>query len=210
MNADDTLPPEIAGASLTAFRANNVAVSDSTHHHHYNIVDTNQSEQVESVVDLTAIETKPIPDVVATPSKLAKRLDDLRQRTLPAVLMLAVVGSIAKYLKEDGLIALTLLLQVAMYQETTSLIGGDFPHPFYKWWWFLTASIAINAPRIISWASKEIAAGATGMAIFGLVSSIVRFNHRRAEVEEFRDFLRQMAVALMAIVSPCVWLCETL
>jgi hypothetical protein len=39
------------------------------------------------------------------------------------------------------------------------------------------------------------------MAIFGLVSSVLRFNHRRAPVEEFRDFLRQMAVSLMAIVS---------
>lgn len=196
VNADETLPLEIAGASLRAFHANVPAsdTADTTHRIHT----TPQTEELEQGVDIS--EDVTVQDSVV-PSVLTKRLTDLRQRTLPAALMLMVVGSIAKFLKEDGLIALTLLLQLAMYQEATKVIGGEFPHPFYKWWWFLTASVGINAPRIFSWASKEIASCATAMAIVGVVSTVIRFNYKKANVEEFRDYLRQAAVSFMAIVS---------
>jgi len=206
VSPEETLPPGIAGASMMAFRAP-VPVSQATHRTYDDETEeTGDSEAPQATkadahahahahahADLT------IPP--APPSMLAKRLANLRERALPAILMLAVVGSIAKFLKEDGLIGLALLLQAGMYQETTRVVGGDFPHPFYKWWWFLTASVALNAPFILSWARQEIAAGAMGMAMFGIFSVIVRFNWKGAQVEEFRDFLRQAAVSFLASVS---------
>lgn len=198
VSPDQTLPAGIAGASLTAFRAPSVPINtrDTNETHDNEIEETPDTEA--SHTDESASVDLSIPS--PSPSMLAKRLANIGERTVPALLMLAGVGSIAKYLKEDGLIGLTLLLQVGMYQETTRMVGGDFPHIFYKWWWFITASIALNAPRILSWATKEIAASVLGMTLFGIVSVIVRFNWKGAEVDEFRDFIRQGAVSFLASV----------
>ena len=146
--------------------------------------------------DVAAPLTPPPP-----PTLLVRTLANLKERTLPALLMLAGVGTIAKFLKEDGLIYLTLLLQGGMYQEATRVIGGDFPHPFFKWWWFVTGSVALNGPRILSWASTKNTAGATGMAIAGIVAAVLQMNWKGADEEEFRDLLRQAAVSYLATVS---------
>mmetsp|Transcript_122126 Transcript_122126/g.353063 ORF Transcript_122126/g.353063 Transcript_122126/m.353063 type:complete len:380 (-) Transcript_122126:120-1259(-) len=144
------------------------------------------------------------------PLNLSKRMESLKERTIPAVLMLAFLGAIAKYLREDGLIYLTLFLQAGMYQEMTKVIGGEFPHLFYKWWWFLTASVAWNAPKMFGWAQTKIAAGTVGMAVTGILSCIIQFNYKKAEVDEFRDFLRQAAVsfmsALLVVLPSSYWI----
>jgi len=114
--------------------------------------------------------------------------------------MLAAVGGIAHWGKEDGLIYFTLLVQVAMYGETTRVIGGDFAHGLYRWYWFLIASIAWNGPQMMPWWSTQIAAVVSGMTMLGIISSIIQFQWKQAQGDEFRDYLRQAAVSSLSAV----------
>jgi hypothetical protein len=124
----------------------------------------------------------------------------LGDRVLPAIGMLAACGGIAHWGKEDGLIYFTLLLQLAMYTEMTRVIGGDFAHAFYKWYWFTSSSLAWNAPKMMPWLSTEIATVVTVMTMVGIMTAIIHFQYKGAQVEEYRDWLRQAAVSILSAV----------
>ena len=128
------------------------------------------------------------------------RLSSLQERTLPALIMVALVGAIAKYGKEDGLIALTFVLQVGMYQEMTQVIGGSLSYNVYKWWWFLTAAVAWNFPRMFPYVAGELALASYAMTVVGICSSIIYFNAVQAQPDQFRDFLRPAAVSMLSAV----------
>jgi hypothetical protein len=62
-------------------------------------------------------------------------------------------------------------------------------------------------------AAKEVNGGAsakmnlkesTGMALVGIIGAVIRMNWKGADVEEFRDLLRQAAVSFLATVSVLV------
>jgi hypothetical protein len=210
------LPGSIEGASLAAFRAPiPVPTNEESDDDDYGFADIVGEEQDDDYDDIISVaadveEQRQVPASAPTSesslqqqpsSSLSKKLASLQERTLPAVLMLGGAGLWSYYLKEDGLILLTLVLQIGMYQEMTKVIGGDFPHKFYKWWWFATMSLAVNLPRILPWATDSITAVAYGMTMIGLLSTIVQFNWRNSPVEEFREYLRQAAVSFLAMVS---------
>lgn len=114
--------------------------------------------------------------------------------------MLLVVGGIAHWGKEDGLIYFTLGVQGALYSEMTRVIGGDFAHVLYKWYWFLVASLAWNVPKMMPWLSTQISTIVAGMTVLGIMMAIVQFQYKDAQGEEFRDFLRQAAVSCFSAV----------
>ena len=139
-------------------------------------------------------------EIIKEPSALSKKLASLKERTLPAILMLGVVGGLTYYYEEQGLVVLTLLLQVGMYHEMSTVMGGKL-NSFMKWWWFLAAAVGINGPRLFPVESKEIAAASYSMFVFGLVQKVVRLQVTDQDAAGFREFLRQTAVSALAVVS---------
>ena len=155
-----------------------------------------QDVSPEEVVDVEAVDV----EAVKEPSAVSKKLASLKERTLPAILMLAVVGGLTYYYEEQGLVVLTLLLQVGMYQEMTAVMGGKL-QSFMKWWWFLAAAVGINGPRLFPVEAKDMAALSYGMVVFGLVQKVVRLQVTGQDASGFREFLRQTAVSALAVVS---------
>jgi hypothetical protein len=203
VSPDTKLPGGIAGASLVAFRAP-VPVPVPTNEDDIDDID----DDVDDIGNKGKAEERvqpPLSDDVtpdnSNSSEVSKKWASLKERTLPAILMLVGVGLWSYFMKEDGLILLILGMQIGMYQEMTKVIGGAFPYQFYKWYWFSTASIAVNAPRMFPWATHTISAITYGMSVLGIVLSIVGFNWRKAQVEDFREYLRQAAVAFLVLVS---------
>jgi hypothetical protein len=133
-------------------------------------------------------------------SQFGKKMANLKERTLPAVLMLGSVSALTYYTKEKGLMGLILVLQMGMYHEMTNVVGGKL-QPFMKWWWFLTSSLAFNAPRLLPAEATKIAAASYGMVIFGIVSTIIRLQVTSADATAFREFMRQTAISAISLVS---------
>jgi hypothetical protein len=134
-------------------------------------------------------------------SQFGKKMANLKERTLPAVLMLGSVSALTYYTREKGLMGLTLVLQMGMYEEMTNVVGGKL-QPFMKWWWFLTSSLAFNAPRLLpAKEATKIAAASYGMAIFGIVSTVIRLQVASADAAAFREFMRQTAISAISLVS---------
>lgn len=150
----------------------------------------------EEVIDLE------LGDAVETaqePSALSKKLSNLKERTLPAILMMGFVGGLTYYFEDQGLVILTLLLQIGMYHEMSTVMGGKL-QPFMKWWWFLAAAVGLNGPRLFPVESKEMAAASYSMVVFGLVQKVVRLQTTGQDAAGFREFLRQTAVSALAVV----------
>jgi hypothetical protein len=204
INPDEKLPNNIAGASLAAFRAPVSIPTTNVDSDDYTDIDDEEEHDELADNEETALTSSEEPFTIP-PSAISQKMASLQERTVPAVLMLVGIGLWSHFLREDGLIFLTLALQAGMYQEVTRVIGGEFSHGFYKWWWFATASVAINAPRMLPWAGKEIMAVSYGMTTLGIVTTILGFNWRKAQAEEFREYLRQSAVSFLAVVSTCTF-----
>lgn len=159
---------------------------------------------INSTAVIEAVNVTASSEVASSISEVTKNypiLTSLADRVLPAIGMLAFVGAIAYWGKEDGLIYLTLILQGAMYHEMTRVVGGDFAHPRFKWFWFAAASVAWNGPKMFPWLLNQINSGVASMTVLGIITAILQFNYMGADVDEFRDFLRQAAVSFLSAVS---------
>jgi hypothetical protein len=151
---------------------------------------------------------------------------NFQQRTIPAILLLAAVGAWSYFLKEDGMILLVLFAQVGMYKEATSVLGvgggGSSNSPanvWNKWWWFMTFSIAVNGPRVFSWATTTLSSIASAMAVVGVIGNVLGFNGSKSSGEEssavdnFQKYLQEAAISHLALVGAITrWfgLCATL
>lgn len=143
-----------------------------------------------------------------TPEELAQKAakwKDLTNRVLSTVGMVGFLVGLSYYFKEDGLTALVVLLQAMMYGEMTRTIGGDdwgsVGATLRKHWWFLTAVVAWNGPRILPWKALTLDAIVFGMTIAaGVVGSVLSFQHHKCGTVEFREFIRQTAVSLLSAV----------
>eukprot|EP00980_Cylindrotheca_fusiformis_P027404 scaffold20339_cov128-Cylindrotheca_fusiformis.AAC.4 len=153
---------------------------------------------------------------IETPKEVPQssdKLANLIERTLPALVMLGCVGALTYYAKEMGLMGLTFLLQMGMYDEMTNVVGGKL-QPVMKWWWFLTSALAFDGPRVLP--AEEAALVTTtayGMTMFGIVSTILRLQLSKANAAAFREFMRQTAisaVSLLLVVLPSSFWLSTL
>jgi hypothetical protein len=178
-------------------------VKPLTFHRHNNILAVRGGQDevdVESAVEPETIDLESSDEIVTEPSPISKKVANLKERLFPAVLMLGFVGALGYYLEEEGLAILTLILQVGMYKEMTNVIGGQLEF-FMKWWWFLTASLVFNGPRLLPFEKNQIDAAAYGMTMFGIVSSIIRFQAKSVDAAKFREFMRQTAISAISVVS---------
>jgi hypothetical protein len=164
-----------------------------------------QQQQVQSNdVEATPTDLQEIIPKMIDSSPLHQKLVNIRQRTVPAVLMLGGLAAWSHFLKEDGLILLVLVLQVGMFAETTSVIGGPAQDKWNKWWWFLTFATAVNGKHVFPWEETTVSTLAFGMTVMGLVANVLSLNWRSAQVEDFREFIREAVVSFTSLVSRSV------
>jgi len=128
---------------------------------------------------------------------------DLGTRVLSAVGMIAFLGGLSYNFKEDGLSVLVVILQAMMYGEMTRTIGGDdwgsMGATIRKYWWFVTAVIAWDGPKMYAWKQLTLEAIAFGMTISGgVIASVLSFQRQKSGTVEFREYIRQTAVALLS------------
>eukprot|EP00536_Pseudo-nitzschia_multiseries_P017468 jgi/Psemu1/51024/gm1.51024_g len=119
--------------------------------------------------------------------------------------MIASLGALSYYFKEDGLSLFVVVLQAMMYREMTGTIGGDdwgsVGVTLRKYWWFATAVIAWNGPRVYPWMRMKFEAVAFGMTVTaGIVTSILGFQHKKSGNADFREYIRQTAVSLLSAI----------
>ena len=120
-----------------------------------------------STMSATAVPPPPPPpppttSVLAIATSTNSKLSNLQERTGPALLMLGVISLLLKYTGNNGLIGLVLVMQLAMYAESTSVVenyyhrkmmddtatvaiqgeeNGYISFHVQKWWWFATATM---------------------------------------------------------------------
>jgi phosphatidate cytidylyltransferase len=118
--------------------------------------------------------------------------DNLRERTLPAILML---GALTAYIHFGGsMIPLIFLIQVGLYAETSAAINVK---GWLKWWWFSMAVAATNG-QFLHWKFSE--AIAYGMAAIGLAAWVIQ-NNLAGHVEAFMSNLATLAATHLSLVS---------
>ncbi|KAG7351701.1 phosphatidate cytidylyltransferase [Nitzschia inconspicua] len=128
------------------------------------------------------------------------QLTSFRNRAVTAVLMMAFLGFLSYYFKEDGLIVFTVLLQGILFQEMTQVIGGTFTNPLPKWGWFLTAAIAWNGPKIMPWRGTLFQAVSYGMIMMSSIGVTLQLNWQKKKTSDFREYIRQAAVVAITLV----------
>ena len=117
--------------------------------------------------------------------------------------MIGFLALLAVYFKEDGLSVLVVLLQFMMFGEMTRTIGGDdwgsLGANLRKYWWFVTAVVAWDAPRVLSWKGVELEAIAMAMSVgVGVIGSVLSFQYNKSKAVAFREYIRQVAVSLLS------------
>ncbi|KAL3907544.1 MAG: hypothetical protein SGARI_003489, partial [Bacillariaceae sp.] len=123
-----------------------------------------------------------------------------RNRAATAILMMAFLGFLSYYFKEDGLMVFTLLLQAMMYGEMTTVIGGEFTNPLQKWWWFLSAVVAWNGPKLMPWKATFFQAISYGMTIVSAIGATLQLNWTKSKAPAFREYIRQAAVVVLSCI----------
>lgn len=161
-------------------------------------LESSDDDVEEGAVETEVAEVPPPP----APAKSSK-WRDLTSRVLSAVGMIGFLAGLSVYFKEDGLSVLVVILQFMMYGEITRTIGGDDwgskGATIRKYWWFLTAVVALDLPRVIPWNRVYLEASALSMAILvGVVGSVLRFQALGSGTAEFRENIRQAAVSLVS------------
>ncbi len=119
-----------------------------------------------STIDATAVPPPPPPPtstpVLAIATSTNSKLSNLQERTGPAILMLGAISLLLKFTGNNGLIGLVIVMQLAMYAESTSVVEnyynpkmmddtatitiqgeekGYISFHVQKWWWFATATM---------------------------------------------------------------------
>ena len=100
---------------------------------------------------------------VATPTN--SKLSNFQERAPPAILMFAAASLLLRFLGQKGLIGLVLIMQWAMYSETTTIVsdfnkekdaseGQIVSFGIQKWWWFLTALMVTSGRYVTSYLTE--------------------------------------------------------
>lgn len=137
-------------------------------------------------------EYAPPPEEAAAFISPTSKWNNVRERTLPAVLML---GALTAYIRFcENMIPLIFLIQVGLYAEVTAVANVK---GWEKWWWFLAAIAATNG-HFLQWNYSE--AIAYGMAATGLVAWVIQQN-LAGTVQAFRSNLAKLAATHLSLVS---------
>jgi phosphatidate cytidylyltransferase len=117
--------------------------------------------------------------------------------------MMTLLAFLSYYFQEDGLVVFTMLLQGIMFQEMTQVIGGTFTNPYYKWWWFTTAMIVYNMPKIMPWKATLVQAVSYGMMLASTIATTLQLNYPVKTMTQpavFREYIRQAAVVVLSCI----------
>ncbi|KAL3935109.1 MAG: hypothetical protein SGARI_003107 [Bacillariaceae sp.] len=128
------------------------------------------------------------------------KLISFRNRAVTAIAMMAFLGFLSYYFKEDGLMVFTVLLQAMMYQEMTTVIGGEFTNPLQKWWWFLSSLVVWNGPKVMPWKGTTFQAISYGMTIASGIGATLQLNWTKSKAPAFREYIRQAAVVVLSCI----------
>lgn len=155
-------------------------------------------------------------------SSASAALANLKERAGPAVLMLAAATGLVKAFGENGVIALVLVLQAAMYHESCSVV-----HSFHaeaegastgsesflekveqlweRWWWFATAVTCTSLKNLVErcahLGNEAMDLVGYGMAVVGLLSAVVGMaTHADAGPDQFRGYLGEVAASHFALI----------
>ena len=166
----------------------------------------------DNVAVAAAAVTVPSPPDLAMKSA---KWNGLKTRILSTIGIISSLGGLSYFFKEDGLSVFVVVLQAMMYREMTRTIGGDdwgtSLANVRKYWWFVTAVIAWNGPRLYPWKRGLLEAIAFTMTIStGLLTTILGFQYNRNGNIEFREYIRQTAVSLFSaalVVLPSYTTC---
>jgi len=135
-----------------------------------------------------------VTEVPPTTVVVKNKWQNVRERTLPAVVML---GGLAAYVKFGGsFIPLVFLIQLGLYAETTSV--ANIHNTITKWWWFATAVAATNG-HFLGW--KFVDAIAYGMGVTGLVGWVIQQNAAKGGALDFQSHLATLAATALSLVS---------
>lgn len=149
-----------------------------------------------------------------------KKLANLKERTLSAVVMLGGLVLWVKTFRYKGMIVLVLLMQIGLYREGTNVVlpptpPGAHPQPTsaIKWWWYLAYELMLVGPRLLATkldgspllSASAVYLGAFGMIALGIVSFVVTLNNSVAFAYEFQLSLQELAsyhLAMALVVAP--------
>jgi hypothetical protein len=164
----------IAVSARSSFRISNNALlharggdeeAQSTGSYHGNYVSPiNEVPKVaQTQVDVATPPPQVAPQVQAVlpVTTQSSKLSNFQERAPPALLMLGATYLLLHFLRQKGLIGLVLVMQWAMYSESTSVVSEHYKGKdasdgqivsfgVQKWWWFLTALVATSGRYVIS------------------------------------------------------------
>ena len=165
-----------------------------------------------------------------------KKLANLKERTLSAVLMLGGLVLWVDTFREKGMMLLVLLIQAGVYREGTNIIlpsivrgenasvlnhNNKPPTSWIKWWWYLAYELALVGPRLLATkrdgspllSASSIYLGAFGMIAAGIMSFVVTLNNSIAFSYEFHLAVQELAsyhLAIALVVVPSSFWIATL
>lgn len=157
-------PFHITNRSLLKIRggdAGEVPTSGSYHGNYISPVDdVPKAAQTQTVATPPPVEVAPPHQGGAATANVAQvatnsKLANFQERAPPALLMLGATYLLLRFLGQKGLIGLVLVMQWAMYSESTAVVsdynkgkdaseGQIVSFGVQKWWWFATAIMATS------------------------------------------------------------------
>lgn len=132
--------------------------------------------------------------VVIPEASTSSKWANVRQRTVPAVLMLGSLWAFVQYFGTPGMMALVFLIQAGLYAETTSVVS--VPNSISKWWYFVTAVAAMSGQVLL----PQLRLVAYAMGTTSLVAFVIQQNKKGSGPETFRENLNTLAASHLALL----------
>jgi hypothetical protein len=158
----------ISNRALLNIRGGDEEAPSSTGSYHGNYISP-VDEVPKAAQDQAAVATPPAavaapvqtaPVEVAPVAAKNSKLSNFQERAPPAILMLGATYLLLRFLGQKGLIGMVLVMQWAMYSESTAVVseynkgkdaseGQITSFGVQKWWWFVTALMVTSGRYVL-------------------------------------------------------------
>jgi hypothetical protein len=167
-SARSPLSHQISGRALLNVRGGDEE-AQSTGSYHGNYI--SPADEVPKAAQAQAAIATPPPELVAPVQSASQvqaspaaatnsKLSNFQERAPPAILMLGATYLLLRFLGKNGLIGLVLVMQWAMYSESTAVVsdyskgkdaseGQITSFGVQKWWWFATALMVTSGRYVL-------------------------------------------------------------
>mmetsp|Transcript_27245 Transcript_27245/g.49488 ORF Transcript_27245/g.49488 Transcript_27245/m.49488 type:complete len:444 (-) Transcript_27245:195-1526(-) len=185
------------------------------------VVQTTSATAAATTTTTTTPAPAPPAVVLSSATSTGSKLANLRERTGPAVVMLGATYLLLKYTGNKGFLGLVFLIQLKMYQESTSVVenykansnnnnnnnnggasledDGIGSYELQKWWWFATAVMATTGRKMISdntsWTMDRMNLITFGMSSVSLLWAVIQLAAIDSPSAEaiYRSYLAKVA-----------------